>query len=326
MADNLRIVMLGTGDFALPTFELLLETGHAVVALITQPDRPQGRRQELIPSKIKLAAHKWSVRVEQPEQINAPEGLEQVRALAPDLLVTAAYGQILSADVLSIASRGGINLHGSILPSLRGAAPVARAIQQGMTETGISVIRMSPRIDAGGVIATAHTSIGPNETAGELEERLARLGAPVVVECIDRFAEGDLPVIKQDRSLVTRAPKLQKDDGLIDWNQPALVIHNLVRAMNPWPRAYSTFGSANAGVDSHSRLIVHKTAMEFASGSPGIVIEAALDRLVVAAGEGSVRLLEVQVPGKRIVSGGEFMRGYRVKTGDRLGAAIGSGT
>ena len=170
--------MLGTGDFALPTFEHLIETGHGVVALITQPDRPQGRKQVVIPSAIKRAAIARGIRVEQPEDINADGSLDLIRSLDPDLLVTAAYGQILSPGVLGIPSLGGINLHGSILPAYRGAAPVARAIERGEAETGVTVIRMTPRIDAGGMMAFARTPIGPDETAGELEDPPRRSWAP----------------------------------------------------------------------------------------------------------------------------------------------------
>ena len=176
MTTPTRIIMFGTGDFALPTFQHLIETGHSVVALVTQPDRPQGRKQVLVPSRIKLAAEVLSIPIEQPEDVNAPDALERIRALEPDLFVTAAYGQILSPAVLSIPRLGGINLHGSLLPAYRGAAPVARAIQSGETETGVTVILMTARIDAGGMIAIARTPIDPDETAGELEDRLALLG------------------------------------------------------------------------------------------------------------------------------------------------------
>src|SRR3954466_867080 len=184
MAPTTRIVMLGTGDFALPTFVHLCATGHRIERLITQPDRPQGRKQELIPSPIKRAAEARGVPVFQPEDVNAADSVAAVRALAPDLLVTAAYGQILSADLLGVPRLGGINLHGSVLPAYRGAAPVARAIENGELETGVTVIRMTPRIDAGGMIAVARTPIDPDETAGELEARLAALGAPLVADCV----------------------------------------------------------------------------------------------------------------------------------------------
>ncbi len=186
MRERLRLVMLGTGDFAVPTFGRLCESPHEVVALVTQPDKPQGRKGEILTSLIKRAALDRGVRVEQPESINAPEGLALVRELAPDLLVTAAYGQILSADVLSIPRLGGINLHGSILPRYPACGRHApEAIQNGEAETGVTVIRMTPRVDAGGMISFATTPIGPDETAGEVEDRLAAMGAPLIVEAVE---------------------------------------------------------------------------------------------------------------------------------------------
>ena len=320
MAPPIRIIMLGTGDFALPTFEHLLETGHSVVALVTQPDRPQGRKQELIPSRIKRAALARSIPIQQPEDVNAPESLERIRALAPDLLVTAAYGQILSAELLAIPRLGGINLHGSILPAYRGAAPVARAIQNGEAETGVTVIRMTPQIDAGGILAIARTEIGPDETAGELEQRLARLGAPLVAQAIAALAAGPIPVLPQDRSQVTKAPKLRKEDGRIDWSRSARAVHNQVRALQPWPVAFTTWQPRTPPGKDPIHLIVHKTAVVAGPGRPGEVIEVAGDRLVVAAGEAAVRLLVIQVPGKKPVPAEEFLRGHRVQAGDRMGA------
>jgi methionyl-tRNA formyltransferase len=319
MTASIRIIMLGTGDFALPTFEHLIATGHTVVALVTQPDRPQGRKQTLIPSLIKQSAQSRKIAVEQPEDVNAPEGLNSIRDLKPDLLVTAAYGQILSATLLSIPRLGGINLHGSILPAYRGAAPVARAIQNGETESGVSVIRMTPKIDAGGIMSIARTQVRPDETAGELEERLAQLGAPLIAEAIAALATGNVVILPQDRSKVTKAPKLRKEDGLIDWSQPAHAIHDLVRAMQPWPVAQTTWQSRSQAPKEPARLIVHKTAVLTGHGSPGDVLEAAGDRLVVAAGLGAVSLLSIQLPGKKPFSAAEFLRGHRVQPGDRMG-------
>lgn len=310
--------MLGTGDFALPTFELLCATGHNVVALVTQPDRPQGRRQELIPSRIKRAAAERNVPVVQPEDVNAPEAMETLRGLGPDLLVTAAYGQILSAEVLGIPPLGGINLHGSILPSYRGAAPVARAIQHGETETGVTVIRMTPRIDAGGMIAVARTPIGPDETAGELEDRLALLGAPLLAEAIAALAAGTARFLPQEKARVTRAPKLRKEDGPIVWSQTSRQIHNLVRAMQPWPVAFTSW-QPREGDKTLVRLIVHRTTPVEGQGPPGQVLESEGDRLIVATGQGAVRLLQVQLPGKKAMPVVEFLRGRHVVPGDRMG-------
>lgn len=310
MAEGLRIVMLGTGDFAVPTFERLCGSSHDVVALVTQPDRPQGRKGEILTSLIKRAALDRGIRVDQPESINAPEGLDLVRSLAPDLLVTAAYGQILSGDVLAIPRLGGINLHGSILPRYRGAAPVARAIQRGEAETGVTVIRMTPRVDAGGMLSFARTPIGPDETAGELEDRLAVLGAPLVLDAIAALVAGTATILPQDPAAVTKAPKLKKEDGRIDWERPAQEIHDLVRAMQPWPIA-STLWDRGGGPPV--RLIVHETRVEAGQGEPGRVIEAAGDRLIVAAGGGAVRLIRVQLEGKKAMGAEEFLRGYRAE-------------
>ena len=319
MALPIRLIFLGTGDFALPAFEHLVETGHVVAELVTQPDRPQGRKQEIIPAAIKRSAEARGIPVFQPEDINAPESLEHLRAIGPELFVTAAYGQILSADLLSIPRLGGINLHGSVLPSYRGASPVARAIQNGDTTTGVTIIRMTPRIDAGGIIAIARTAIGPDETAGELEERLARLGAPLIVESVAALAAGPVPIIPQEPAKVTRAPKLRKEDGQIDWSRPAQAVHDHVRAMQPWPVASTTWTSHSDPSREPLRIIVHRTRVADGRGRPGEVIEATGDRLVIAAGEGAVQLLVIQIAGKKPASAVEFLRGRRIHLGDLMG-------
>jgi methionyl-tRNA formyltransferase len=322
MAPPIRLIFLGTGDFALPTFEHLVATGHDVAALVTQPDRPQGRKQEITPAAIKRSAEARGVAVFQPEDVNAAESLEHLHVIGPDLLVTAAYGQILSGDLLSIPRLGGINLHGSVLPSYRGASPVARAIQNGDPSTGVTVIRMTPRIDAGGIIAIARTDIGPDETAGELEERLARLGAPLIAQSIAELAAGPVPIIPQEKAKVTRAPKLRKEDGQIDWSRPAQSVHDHVRAMLPWPVASTTWIAHADASREPTRIIVHKTQVVEGSGRPGEVLVAAGDRLVVAAGEGAVQLLVVQLPGKKPGGAADFLRGHRMQPGDLIGPAL----
>ena len=317
---EIRLAVFGTGDFALPSFERLIEAGFQVVGLVTQPDRPQGRKQELIPSRIKRSALDRGVQVLQPEDVNAPEGVEAVARLASDLFVTAAYGQILSAELLGLPRLGGINLHGSILPAYRGAAPVARAIQRGESETGVTVLRMTPRIDAGGMIAIARTPIDPDETAGALEARLAEVGAPLIAECVRTIAEGRATPIPQERAKVTKAPKLRKEDGAVDWTLPARAIHDLVRAMQPWPTASSTW-RPKEGDHPPARLIIHQTRpmSEHPGGTPGTVLESEPGRLSVAAGSGAVELLIVQPPGKKAMPASDFLRGARVAPGDRFG-------
>ncbi|AMV38928.1 methionyl-tRNA formyltransferase [Planctomyces sp. SH-PL62] len=319
MDSPISIVMLGTGDFALPSFEGLADAGFRMLTLVTQPDRPQGRRQELIPSLVKQAAERRGVPVFQPERVNDAEAVEHLRELAPDFLITAAYGQILSAELLGVPSQGALNLHGSILPAYRGAAPVARAIQNGDLESGVTIIQMTPRVDAGGMIAVARTPIEPDETAGELEDRLAKLGVPLLIDAVRAVASGRAEILPQDPALVTKAPKLRKDDGLIDWTRSARQIHDLVRAMQPWPIASTTWTALPWTPKGPVRLIVHKVIPVEGNGEPGTVLAASKDGLVVAAGEGAVQLLVVQAPGKRALSAAEFLRGHHVQVNDKMG-------
>jgi len=313
--------MLGTGEFALPTFERLCDRGWNMVALVTQPDRPQGRRQELIPAAIKVAAQQRGIDVFQPESINAPESLDQLRRFEPDLLVTAAYGQILSAEALAVPKLAAINLHASILPAYRGAAPIARAIQRGETVTGVTVIRMTPQLDAGGMLAVARTPIDPDETAGELEDRLAALGAPLVEETLERLLAGTVEELPQDPTQATRAPKLRKEESRIDWSQTARTIHNHVRALHPWPLADTLWTPRGR---PQVRLIVLKTQVEsddptIANVSFGTAWIVEPKRLVVSCGAGTLLALrEVQIPGKKPMPIAAFLNGYPVAPGDRF--------
>ncbi len=315
MSDPLRLVFLGTKDFAWPSFVELAESRHRLLALVTQPDRPQGRKQALIPARIKLEAEERGIRVFQPEDLNLESGIGLLKELGPDLIVTVAYGQILSPEVLSIPRLGGINLHGSILPKYRGAAPVARAIERGETETGVTVIQMSPRVDAGGVVAVRPTPIDPDETAGELEARLGRLGAPLLMEVVESLSRGPVAVLPQDGTLATRAPKLRKDDGRIDWKQPARAIHDLVRAMQPWPIASTAW---IVGDGEPKPLIVHRTEVRSGAGEPGVVLEGEKGELIVGTGDGLIRMVDVQTPGKRAMSAAEFLRGHAFCQGTRF--------
>jgi len=316
MATPIRLVMLGTGDFAVPTFARLCDSGLNVVALITQPDRPQGRKQELIPAPIKMEAIARRIPVFQPERVNADEGLTILKELQPDLLVTAAYGQILSAEVLSLPRFGGVNLHGSILPAYRGAAPVAWAIRNGDPESGVTVIRMSPKVDAGGMIAFARTAIGPDETAGELESRLAVIGAPLVVESIEAIVSGTARILPQERSKVTKAPKLSKADGVIDWSHPARRIHDLVRALQPWPTASTYWHPSGAG-RAPTRVIIHRTRPVSGSASPGRAIDSP-GNLLIGTGEEVLQVLEIQAVGSKRMLTPDFLRGHPVMPGDRF--------
>jgi methionyl-tRNA formyltransferase len=325
----MRVMMMGTGTFAEPTLEALLRgrPEHEVVGLVTQPDRAVGHERgstRQTGKGMKAIALEHQVPVYQPESVNTPEGVATLRGWKPDLLVVAAYGQILAKEVLETAPHGGINVHASLLPKYRGAAPVAWAIYHGETKTGVTIIRMTTGLDAGDMLAQEALDIGPEETAGELEARLAALGARLALEAVRQVAAGTAQGVKQDKSQVTKAPKLKKEDGLIDWGRTAEQVCNQVRAMQPWPTAYTFLHHAGK---PPLRLIVNKAA-----GRPGtretlppgtIVAPESTPRLYVAAGSGTqVEIIELQPAGKRRMTACEFLRGHLPQPGDFLGPEV----
>jgi methionyl-tRNA formyltransferase len=327
----MRLVMMGTGLFAEPTLEALLAGPHPVVGLVTQPDRVIGAERGSTRQTgrgMKTIAQEHGVAVFQPESINTPEGVATLRALQPDLLVVAAYGQILSRDVLAVPPQGGINVHASLLPKYRGAAPVAWAISHGEKQTGVTIIKMSVSLDAGDMLAQEASDIGPDETAGEVEARLAPLGARLALQVIDQIEKGTVQGRKQEPSQVTKAPKLKKEDGLIDWSRTAQQVCNQIRAMQPWPTPYTFWHRSG---QPSQRLIITK-AVPFPVGydpsfPPGLVIvdEPVANALVVTAGlvlpeeRSLVEILELQPAGKRRMTAEEFLRGRKPQPGDRLG-------
>ncbi len=245
----MQLIMMGTGPFAVPTFSGLFETHHRVVTLVTQPLAAPGGTRPAPVSPMRDLAHQHRVPIFDPESINTPEACAHLHSLQADLLVVCDYGQILSAETLATARLGGINVHGSLLPKYRGAAPINWAIYHGETETGVSVIHMTPQLDAGPVVAQARTPIDPDETAEQLERRLAQIGAWLVRRVLDAFEAGTLEALPQDPALASKAPRLKKTDGLIDWTRSALGVKNQIRAMQPWPKAYTFWhrpGSAPA--------------------------------------------------------------------------------
>ncbi len=305
--------MMGTGVFAEPTFEALLACGHEVVGLVTQPDRAVGKERgssRLAKQGMKELAIARGVPVLQPESINTPEGVEALKALRPDLLVVAAYGQILSREVLAVPPLGGINVHASLLPKYRGAAPINWAIWHGETHSGVTIIRMSAGLDAGDMLAQEAVAILPDETAGELESRLGPNGAKLALDIVDRLSKGPVTGEKQDKSLVTKAPKLTKEMGLIDWSRPAAAVACHIRAMQPWPTPYTFLRRAD---QPPMRLIVHKAALAslvVATNSPGSLHhDKAANRLFVRTGDGWIEILDVQPAGKRRMNAVDFLRG-----------------
>jgi methionyl-tRNA formyltransferase len=306
-----------------------LTAGQTVTGLVTQPDREVGSLRgstRRAGGGMKEIAEKHGIPVFQPESINTPEGVAGLAAFRPDLLVVAAYGQILSHEVLSVPPLGGINVHASLLPKYRGAAPINWAIYHGETRTGVTIIKMSTALDAGDMLAQEAIDIGPEETAGEVEARLAPLGAELALRVIEQIRAGTAQGVKQDRALVTRAPKLTKEHGLIDWSRTGRDVCNQVRAMQPWPTAYTFWHR-----EGHSpiRLIVNRAAWRQAdtgAANPGTVLPQADDpfRLVVAAAPGTVvEVLELQPAGKRRMLASEFLRGHRPHPGDWLGPEAG---
>jgi len=317
----MRLVMLGTGPFAVPTLQALAASEHEIALVVTRP--PRGRSHEASP--LQRAAESLGIDVWSPETVNAPAAQQRLASLGADLLVVCDYGEILRPATLTAARLGGINLHGSLLPKYRGAAPVQWAVLRGDTETGNSVIQMTPGLDAGPCLAQQRTPIDPDEDAGQLEARLAALGAELVCQVIQELAAGTARPIKQDPRMKSKAPRLNKEDGAVDWSRSMLEIKNRVRALRPWPRAF-TFWHRVGGpplrlnIDrvTFARIVPGEAASAAGAARPGTVIGVA-EHLVVAAGDGAVELLEVQPAGKRAMSAVEFLRGNRLRVGERFG-------
>jgi methionyl-tRNA formyltransferase len=321
----MRVVMMGTGTFAEPTFEALLSRPGMVVGLFTQPDRDGGQERGSTRQTgrgMKAIAEGHNVPVFQPEKINTPEGIEMLRSLSPDLVVVAAYGQIFKEEVRAVPPHGFVNVHASLLPKYRGAAPINWAIYHGETQTGVSIFRITTGVDTGRVLTMQAIEIGPDETAGDVEARLAPLGARLALSVVDRIAAGEsLPGTPQDDSLATKAPKLKKEDGDLDWTRTAQQACCQVRAMHPWPTAYTHWLRDG---QPPLRLIVHRaTARPQAQGEPsepGEILQSSNDVLAVAAGGGTVvEIHELQPAGKKRMPAADFLRGRRPQPGDRLG-------
>ena len=308
--DSLRVVFLGTPAFALPSLHAIAQA-TAVVGVVSQPDRPSGRGRVQVAPPVAMAAREMELRLLQPESLRSAGAVAELSALHPDLLVTVAYGRLVPGAVLSLPPMGCINLHPSLLPEYRGASPIQRAIADGATATGITVMYLTEDLDAGDIILQRRIAIGPEETAGELEARLAEEGADLLLEAVGQIARGEAQRRAQDHARTTYAGKLSKSDGAIQWARPAQVLVNLVRAMNPWPCAYTTW---RGGV-----LKVWQARVTDGQGPPGQVVEAGEAGITVAAGEGAVTLVEVQPEGGRRMSASAFARGHRMAAGDRLG-------
>ncbi len=320
----MRIVFMGSPDFAVPTMRALLGSPHEVVGVVTQPDKPAGRGRRWTPPPAKVFALEHGLTVMQPSNVSSPLSVEALRALAPDAIVVAAYGQILRERVLELPSRCCINVHASLLPRHRGASPVAAAILAGDEVTGVTIMEMVRALDAGPIVAMAEERISPQDTAGSLEARLAQKGARLLVDVIDAWAGRRIKPQPQNDDLATYAPMVRRRDAFIDWTLPAVQVWRRVRAFNPWPVAYSSY-------EGEDLRVLEAWPLDGDSGLPsGTVLApealpahsgATRPAPLVQTGSGRLALLLVQRPGKRAVTGAEFSRGRR----DFIGMVLGSG-
>ncbi|HEY2017089.1 MAG TPA: methionyl-tRNA formyltransferase [Bryobacteraceae bacterium] len=308
----MRLVFLGTPAFAVPTLERIVEAGHGVLAVVTQPDRPRGRGQKDAFPPVKEAAVRLGLPVYQPERVRRPEAQEYLRALAVDAMVVVGYGQIIPQSVIDLAPLGIINVHASLLPKYRGAGPVQWAIINGETRTGVTTMRIDAGLDTGDMLLEAETEIGPDENAIELGKRLAVMGADLLVETLSGLSAGTIVARKQDSAQASYAPLLKKEDGLIDWGLPAAAIHNRVRGLQPWPGAYSVIRG--------QKLHIWKTALTAQASSdraPGAIVS--VRPLAIACGSGALELAEVQLEGRKRIPAADFANGLRLTENEILG-------
>jgi methionyl-tRNA formyltransferase len=309
--QEIRTVFMGTPDFALETLQGLIDAGLDLVGIYTQPDRPKGRGKKLAAPPVKELALEHNIPVFQPQKLRATEAVAELQELAPDLIVVVAYGQILPQSVLDIPRLGCINVHASLLPKYRGAAPINKAVVDGETETGVTTMQMDIGLDTGDMLIKKSIAIGPNETAGELHDRLALVGREAMDETIVQLLDGSLVAEKQDDTLTCYASMMKKEDGFIDWSRTATEVHNQVRGLAPWPGAYTSL---------HGEVLkLAETVLSEGEGALGEVLSADADVVVVACGEGAVLIGALQLPGKKRLPAADFLRGQPLPAGTRLG-------
>jgi methionyl-tRNA formyltransferase len=310
--SRLRVVFMGTPDFAVPCLDRLVAYGHEVAAVITQPDRPKGRGHKLAASPVKEAAMGYGLTVLQPEKIRTPEFLAALTELAPTVIVVVAFGQFLPKAMLDLPRLGCINVHASLLPRYRGAAPIHWAVMNGETVTGVTTMHMDTGMDTGDMILKAEIAVGPNDTTGEVHDALKGLGAAVLSDTLAQLAAGTAPRTPQDGAAATYAPLLTRAVERIDWSRPAAEVHNKVRGLSPWPGAYCLHGGRTL------KVWRCELANGVDGGQPGRVLAADGSGAVIAAGEGAVRLTEVQPENRRRMGMDEFIRGYGLAAGETL--------
>lgn len=298
----MRVVFMGTPDIAAICLEKIILDGFDVVGVYTQPDRPKGRGMKMVFSPVKEVALAHNLPVFQPENFRDEESVEQLRTLAPDVVAVVAYGRILPQKILDIPPRGCINIHASVLPAYRGSAPYQWAVLDGLKETGVTAMYLCREMDAGDIIDIAKTPIGENETAGELLDRLAVLGADLLSHTLRRFEEGSVAATPQDSDLATYAPMLDKTMSPIDWNKTAQQVHDHVRGLHPWPVATAVIGGTN--------FKIHATAVVDGNGKPGEILGLNKTGLRIACGEGAVEIRQLQAEGGKRMAAPDYFRGH----------------
>jgi len=317
----MKILFMGTPQFAVPSLALLMEQGYEIAAVVTQPDRPKGRKRELTPSPVKTFALAKGLKVLQPEKLRSPEGVAEVTAIAPDLIITAAYGQILPKSVLDLPRHGCLNVHGSLLPRYRGGAPIQRSIINGESVTGVTLMYMAEGLDTGDMIAKVEVPITEEDTAGTMFEKLSDAGARLLVEWLPRIIEGTVTRIPQDNSESTYAPNLTREDERLDWNQSSLQLFNQVRGLNPMASGFTYLDGEVFKVWACRIPQGSDDAMrpEWATLVPGSVLETGAIGIRIRTGDGSIVLTEVQPAGKKSLAATEFAKGARLAPGKVLG-------
>ena len=309
---SLRVVFFGTPAFAVPTLEELLASRHAVAGVVTQPDRPRGRGYRTSDAPVKIRAREAGLPILQPASLKPPDFPAALAAFDADLGVVAAYGRILSEAVLAIPRLGMINVHASLLPRYRGAAPVHRAVMAGERETGVTIMRVVKALDAGPMLAAVRRPIGENQTSAEVEADLAKAGARLLIDVVGRLAAGAVPEEPQNDAEATYAPRITKDDSPIDWGRSAREVHDQIRGLHPWPHAETSLGGKRL-ILLQSCVTTHRS-----EAPPGTIVTARGDELDVATGDGLLRIVELQVEGKKPMRVRDFLAGHPLPTGLRL--------
>jgi len=317
------IVFAGTPEFAVPSLEMLAGGPHRIAAVYTRADRPAGRGRRTAPSPVKTAAVDLGLPIEQPESLRVRAARERLAAYRPDLVVTAAYGLILPPDVLAVPPAGCINVHASLLPRWRGAAPVQHALLAGDAETGVTLMQMDAGVDTGGILLARTCPVRPDDTAGSLTGRLARIGAEALAEAMTGLAAGRIAPRPQDESAATLAPRIRKADAVIDWSSDARDLERRVRAFDPWPTAFTLAGE-------EPLRVLRAEALDDApprrpAPAPGTVLRAGASGIEIQAGSGRLRILRLQRPGRQPMNAREFLNGRRLEPGQRLGEGAGPG-